>query len=299
VTWVPNLYQLKTLLAVAKYHTFRGAADEQHVTVSAISQQMLSLSRDTRAVLYERRGNRIFLTPAGERLAEYARHIIHLAEEASIAMTESSKHRDIRISLVTSIAESVLPELYQRFRAISLDGTFSIDIKPGAEIIDDLNSGSVDVALLPTYDAHAENINRFFHETVFNDELVAVVHETDPLAAYDAVSINDLSRRKLFLESQGSPNCQLLLDRFRNHGVSPDVELFCANNSLAIRMALAARHVAVIPEVVARSSPEVRQYLPIVDGVARTLRFCCPTYILDEPYIEAFRRAVHSCFKQI
>lgn len=297
VQWLPNLYQLKTLLAVTKHHSFRGAADEQHITVSAISQQMLNLSREAKAVLYERRGNKIYLTPAGDRLAEYARDIVRLSEEAVTAMAETSQHRELRISLVSSVAEGILPRLYQEFRSIDSNITFRIDIKPGAAIIDDLNSGSIDVALTPSYDDNTDGIRRFFHESVFRDQLVAVVQSTDPLNMLNEVSIDDLSRRKLFLESQQSPNCQRLLDRFREEEVAPEPELHCSNNSLAIRIALASGHVAVVPEIVARTSPEVHQYLPIVNGVSRSIRFCCPNYILKEPFIALFRRAVHNSFK--
>lgn len=295
--WLPNPYQLKTLLAVAKYHSFRDAADEQHVTVSAISQQMLTLSRETRTVLYERRGNKTYLTAAGLNLAEYARHIVQLSEEAVAAMAEPPEPREMRVSLVTSVAEGILPQLYSTFRTEQTDTTFRIQIKPGTEIIDELNAGSADVALLPSYDGDTSAIERLFHERVVTDQLVAVVQDADTLASRDSLTVQDLSGRRLFLESQRSPNCLRLLQRFREERLAPVVELFCSNNSLAIRMALSAGHVAVVPEIVARTSRDVHKYLPIVDGVSRSLLFCCPKFLVDEPLIAAFRNAVHTSFR--
>lgn len=296
--WLPNPYQLRTLMAVAKFHSFREVAAQQHVTVSAISQQMLTLSRETKSVLYERRGNKIYLTPAGLNLTNYARQIVQLSEEAVTSMEDSAKFRQMRVSLVTSIAEGMLPQLYQALRGQLTENSFRVDIKPGAEIIDDLNSGSIDVALLPSYGEVTRDIDRFFHENIASDQLVAVVQSHDPLYAFDYVSIHDLSQRSLILESQGSPNCQRFLERFDEKHLSPTVELFCPNNSLAIRMALTAGHVAIIPEVVARTSNEVTKFARIVDGVSRSLQFCCPKYILKEPSIAAFRRGVHETFRR-
>jgi DNA-binding transcriptional LysR family regulator len=296
--WLPNPYQLRTLLAVAKYHSFREAADEQHVTVSAISQQMLTLSRETKAVLYERKGNRIYLTQAGLELADFARQIVQLSEDAVTAMAGASTRRHLRVSMVTSIAEGLLPDVYRTFRRQQPETTIRIDIKPGAEIVDDLNGGCVDVALLPQYGENSNGIDRLFHEEFALDRLVAVVGKNDPLVSAGTTTISDLSQRHLFLESQSSPNCQRLIQRFQEQGTPPDIELFCSNSSLAIRMALAAGHVAVIPEIVALTSREESVTVPIVDGVSRSLRFCCPEYTLSDPVTTAFRHVVHDAFRQ-
>lgn len=296
--WLPNPYQLKTLLAVAKHHSFREAADEQHVTVSAISQQMLTLSRETQTVLYERKGNRVYLTHAGLELAEFARQIVQLSEDAVTAMAGASTRRQLRVSMVTSIAEGLLPDIYRAFRSEQPETTIRIDIKPGAEIVDDLNGGRVDVALVPLYGENSNGIDRLFHEEFALDRLVAVVGDDDPLACQENTTISDLSRRQLFVESQSSPNCQRLIQRFQEQGTPPDIELFCSNSSLAIRMALAAGHVAVIPEIVASTSGEKSATVPIVDGVMRSLRFCCPEYTLSDPVTTAFRNVVHDVFRR-
>lgn len=296
--WLPNPYQLRTLLAVAKYHSFREAADEQHVTVSAISQQMLTLSREMQAVLYERKGNRIYLTQAGLELADFARQIVQLSEAAVTAMEGASARRQLRVSMVTSIAEGLLPDVYRTFRRQQPETTIRIDIKPGAEIVDDLNGGRVDVALLPQYGENSNGIDRLFHEEFATDRLVAVVGKNDPLVSVGTTTISDLSQRHLFLESQSSPNCQRLIQRFQEQGRPPNIELFCSNSSLAIRMAVAAGHVAVIPEIVALASREKPVTVPIVDGVSRSLRFCCPEYTLSDPVTTAFRRVVHDVFRR-
>ena len=296
--WLPNPYQLRTLLAVAKHHSFRQAAEEQHVTVSAISQQMATLSRETKAVLYERKGNRIYLTKAGLELAGFARQIVQLSEDAVTAMLGASAERHLRVSVVTSIAEGLLPNVYRTFRRQQPETTIDIDIKPGAEIVDDLDAGRVDVALLPQYEENNREVDRHFHEEFAFDRLVAVVSNNDPLASAGTTTISDLSQRRLFLESQNSPNCQRLMQRFQEQETPPNIELFCSNSSLAIRMAITAGHVAVVPEIATLTSKQEQVTVPIVDGVSRSLRFCCPEFILSDPVTTAFRHVVHEVFRQ-
>lgn len=296
--WLPNPYQLRTLLAVAKHHSFRQAAEEQHVTVSAISQQMATLSRETKAVLYERKGNRIYLTKAGLELAGFARQIVQLSEDAVTAMLGASAERHLRVSVVTSIAEGLLPNVYRTFRRQQPETTIDIDIKPGAEIADDLDAGRVDVALLPQYEENNREVDRHFHEEFAFDRLVAVVSNNDPLASAGTTTISDLSQRRLFLESQNSPNCQRLMQRFQEQETPPNIELFCSNSSLAIRMAITAGHVAVVPEIATLTSKQEQVTVPIVDGVSRSLRFCCPEFTLSDPVTTAFRQVVHEVFRQ-
>lgn len=138
-----------------------------------------------------------------------------------------------------------------------------------------------------------------FHERLFEDEIVAVTAHDDPLTAFRTVSIEQLARRRLFLESKSSPNCQRLIERFESKNLEPIVELYCANNTLSIGMALAAREVALVPKIALKSVGGALGYRRIDDGVTRSLAFCCPGYISDDPAVAAFRNAVRECFKQL
>ena len=59
---------LRVFEAVARLGTLRGAADELHLSPSAISLQLRKLSEVTGIVLFERSGRNVALTPAGPRL---------------------------------------------------------------------------------------------------------------------------------------------------------------------------------------------------------------------------------------
>lgn len=68
-----ELYQLEHLLAIAKYKTMTKAAQELHLSQSALSRSVQRLEDDLQATLFERQKNRVVLNSNGELAVEYAK----------------------------------------------------------------------------------------------------------------------------------------------------------------------------------------------------------------------------------
>lgn len=83
-----NVHQLRLFLAVAQRRSFSRAAEAQHLTQSAVSQQIEALEREHAVRLFERLPRRIELTDAGAALLPYAERITTLLDEATHALAE-------------------------------------------------------------------------------------------------------------------------------------------------------------------------------------------------------------------
>lgn len=68
-----DVRKLAALREIATRGSFSAAARELNYSQSAISQQVAQLEREVGALLIERRGRRIRLTPAGQALADRGR----------------------------------------------------------------------------------------------------------------------------------------------------------------------------------------------------------------------------------
>ncbi|MGL4410099.1 MAG: LysR family transcriptional regulator, partial [Zoogloea sp.] len=68
--------QLRLFLALADQGSITAAARACHVTQPAVSIQLKELSETVGLPLYEQIGKRLYLTDAGERLAETARAMV-------------------------------------------------------------------------------------------------------------------------------------------------------------------------------------------------------------------------------
>ncbi|HEY2533448.1 MAG TPA: LysR family transcriptional regulator [Xanthobacteraceae bacterium] len=77
-----QLKHLRTFVAVASTLNLTRAGEKLHLAQSSVSEQIQSLETDLGATLFDRSKRKWGLTPAGERLPEYASAIIALSEEA-------------------------------------------------------------------------------------------------------------------------------------------------------------------------------------------------------------------------
>ncbi|SFC19418.1 transcriptional regulator, LysR family [Polaromonas sp. OV174] len=76
-----NLRHLEHLLAVAETGSFSRAAEQQHLTQSALSRSIQTLEEDLGARLIDRSGKRNELTPLGQAVAVRARRMVLEAAE--------------------------------------------------------------------------------------------------------------------------------------------------------------------------------------------------------------------------
>lgn len=110
--------RLRVFVQLADCGSVRGAAEALVVTESSVSAAVTALSREVGVPLLERVGRGVRLTPAGERYAEYARHILGLhAEAIAAARSEAGAESGlVRLAAVTTAGEHVLPDLLASFR---------------------------------------------------------------------------------------------------------------------------------------------------------------------------------------
>ena len=72
-----NDFRLRAFQAVAKNLSFTKAAQELFISQPAITKHVHELEGEYKVRLFERLGNRIALTAAGELLQEHCEHILN------------------------------------------------------------------------------------------------------------------------------------------------------------------------------------------------------------------------------
>jgi len=110
--------QLRTLLELARCGSVRETAERLFVTQPAVSAQVAALQRELGVRLVGRDGRGLRLTAAGEVLADYARRVLGLMQEAAVATAaaEAPERGRVRLAAVTTAAEHLLPVLIAQFR---------------------------------------------------------------------------------------------------------------------------------------------------------------------------------------
>src|SRR5882724_8644551 len=101
------LQTLPAFRAVARTQNLRAAADELHLTPSAVSQQIKLLEEQIGLLLFDRRGRRVVLNAAGEALQRAVEPALDRLDEglrAAAALAAGTMQR-MRVTLLPSFAQ--------------------------------------------------------------------------------------------------------------------------------------------------------------------------------------------------
>ena len=159
-----ELMQLEMLVAVAEEHSFLRAAERVFGTQPAVSIGIRKLEDRVGVPLLDRSRRRAGrLTPAGERLYEYARKILGLRDEALSVVKEGDKLSDplLRVGLVGDASLNRFPALWKSFK----EHCPAVEVKILSDnfltVLGELAEGRLDVALVsgrPRSDALSKNL---------------------------------------------------------------------------------------------------------------------------------------------
>ncbi|GAA2615939.1 LysR family transcriptional regulator [Streptomyces tubercidicus] len=176
-----DMRQLRTFHRAATLLSFSRTAAELNYAQSSVTGQIKGLENALGVALFERlSGRRVRLTPAGRRLLPYAERLLLLAEEARSAASGSPEPSGrLVIGTMESIATYRMPPLLEFFHHRCPQLELVLRPGSGAEILDGLRQGALDLVLL----IDTETLHPGLESTVFGPEpLVAVVAPDHELA---------------------------------------------------------------------------------------------------------------------
>ncbi|AIY18456.1 LysR family transcriptional regulator [Pimelobacter simplex] len=148
-----DLRRLEALVAVHRTGSVSGAAAALHYGQPTISHHLRRLEAETGAVLLQRVGRGVRLTPEGERLARRGEEVLGLLAraEAELAATTSLQSGRVRLAAFPSGAATLVPGaialLAERHPGIRLD---LVEAEP-PEAHELLRAGEIDLALTFAY----------------------------------------------------------------------------------------------------------------------------------------------------
>ena len=211
-----DLLQLEHFLAVVEERTFTRAAERVCRTQPAVSQSIKKLEDEVGAPLFARDVHEVSLTEAGRVLADYARRMVGLRDEA---MRQVAELRALKAGTL-SIAAHETAAVYLLPAPLRSDLQKFPDIRVGIyrsrlnEIPRQVMDRQVDVGFVKDEPA--------FHELqsieVHSDEMVCIAAPEHPLASKAQVTVRDLGSEQFVLHHLCSTTADMILRLFEQHG---------------------------------------------------------------------------------
>ena len=190
-----EIRHLRYFLAVAEAGSFSRAADRLGLAQPSISQQMRDLEGGLGLALFQRRGRKILLTPAGTIFEGHARAMLHQLENC---LEDLSRGPDqisgtLNVGVVPFLDVALMPKLLGRFASAHPAIRLAVNEFSSPDIETALEEGRVHVGI-GFLTRHSPNLR---YERLWADKIGLIVPQSHPWAKRTAINFHDLHQQRL------------------------------------------------------------------------------------------------------
>ena len=196
-----NIRALKYFVKLAELKHFSKAADACFVSQPTLSTQVRKLEEELGVSLVERAPRKVMLTPIGEDIAHRARHILRDIEHLNAAARRSKDPStgNLKLGIFPTLAPYLLPHIVPQIRQRYPELRLQLVEEKTEDIIKMLDQGRLDAGVLALpVDQHGLEMI-----TLFEEQFVAAMPASHPLADKTSISPRDLEGEELLLLEEG------------------------------------------------------------------------------------------------
>lgn len=208
----------QVFLTVAENLNFSKAAEELFISQPAVTKHIKELESKLNITLFERKGNRIYLTKAGKLNYEYLKKIKqqYTELEFELGRLNDAFKGTLRIGASSTISQYLIPEtlaaFYKRYPKIDLlllSGNSS-------EIQQKLLDNEIDLALIEG----SSCIQDLRYTDFLDDEIVIVTGNNSVYAKRKQLSISDLENIPMVLRERGSGTLEVIRKSLQENNIN-------------------------------------------------------------------------------
>lgn len=201
-------YRDHVFLIVAENLSFSKAAEELFISQPAVSKHIKELESKLSSALFERKGNKVYLTKAGKMTYGYLKKIMQQYEELNFELgrMNDTYKGTLRIGASSTISQYIIPKViaafhkrYPKIELFLLNGnSFEIEKK--------LLENKIEVALVEN-DSSQIDIK---YVDFLDDEIVAVTGTQSAYSKLKSISLTDFQQIPIVLREKGSGTLEVI-----------------------------------------------------------------------------------------
>ena len=212
-----TLHQLRIFLAVARHSSFARAAEALHLSPPTLSLQVKQLSETVGQPLFEQLGKKIFLTAAGQTLAEACEDIEGRMERLSqdLAALQGVERGSLKLAILTTVKYTV-PKLLGGFCAAHPGIDVAMVVGNRENLLQRLAANQDDLYIMGQPPEHMDVVCEDFAD----NPLVLVAPPNHPLVGRRRIAPAQLSPEPFIMREPGSGTRLTAEKFFAAHGVT-------------------------------------------------------------------------------
>jgi len=220
-----TLKQLRAFCSVARTGKMTDAADELFLSQSAISLQIKALEEEMDAILFERRGPRIQLTPDGRKLLDMARPLVEgmdgLKERYDKDVRGNLESGKVVIAAGESTIMYILPKLLETFRERYPKIHVELRNVTGRDGLAMIRQDEVDFAVGSMLDVPSD----ISYDPLYSFDPALIMPRGHALAEKKHIQMKDIAPYGLILPPRRLTTWRMVDRIFQQHGIPFNVIL--------------------------------------------------------------------------
>ncbi len=245
---------IESFLKIVQLNSFTKAAEELGYVQPTITAQIKQLEEELGVPLFERIGNHIRLTDAGEKFTEYAYELSAMVQQAkSVVIDGKHPSGQLRIGAVDSMCSSVLPELIREYSNQYNQVKLTLEIAPSVELEQRIKNGQIDVAF---YLGLSNSQSESMVSDIYIQQLVVVSSTNNSHARYKSITLEEMGKEKMILTEKECQYHKATMQLFLDSGYIPDILLETGSTEIIKRFVEADAGISLLPEITVQKEIE-------------------------------------------
>ncbi|APY12552.1 LysR family transcriptional regulator [Seonamhaeicola sp. S2-3] len=210
-------FRLKVFYTVARRLNFTKASEELLISQPAVTKHIKELETRFNLALFDRQGNKVTLSPAGEVLLRHTEkiHEIYRQLEFDLNQLNATLQGTLHVGSSTSITQYILPPLLAKFHKIHQDVKVELFSGNSEQIEQALLNKDIELGIV-----EGKLKKREMHYTPFlKDEIVLVCSSKNSSIKKDEILPEELKNIPLLLREPGSGTLEVIANALKEKGI--------------------------------------------------------------------------------
>ena len=227
-----TIRDLEIFIEVVKAKNMSNAAKNLEISQPTVSHAISQIENEYNVKLFDRVSKKLYITDVGLRLYDFAQNILKQFEETVIFLQSSSTAHNINLGVSSNFSSQFLLEIIDEYEEKKNDVSIRVYVDSREKIIQKLNAGIINLAILDG-DIGVENNSA---EPFFEDEIFIISSKNSTINDKDVLEAEDLKNKKFVLGDLDDYSKKILLNYLREKSIPIDLKFICQNKDMVLNI---------------------------------------------------------------
>lgn len=227
-----TIRDLEIFIEVVRAKNMSNAAKNLKISQPTVSHAISQIENEYNVKLFDRISKKLYITDVGLRLYDFALNILEQFEDTVIFLQSSSTAHNINLGVSSNFSSQFLLEIINDYEKKKEDVSLRVYVDSREKIIEKLNSGIINLAIIDGDAGICDNSA----ESFFEDEIFIISSKNSDIKDKEVLDAEDLRNKKFVLGDIDDNSKKMLLNFLRERGIPIDLKFICQNKDMVLNI---------------------------------------------------------------